>query len=314
MEREQRAGIIDTLTSGYDLVNRRPWLVGLPVLLDLFFWFGPRLSAQTVIDSLLDTLSRQGDGNRELLQGLRLSGSESDLFSLLAVQVPSMIRALDAATLPLAAGRPVLALTDPVVAAGSVLLLVLVGLLLAMLYATPIGQVVRGEPISPVITGWRAGLAWLRLLALVGLLLAAGLAVTVPLAIFTALLAVAGLNLLPLLQFLLSLVVVWLLVYLFFAVDAIVVSQVGPLRAVRNSVTIVRSHFWATLGLIGLTLLISLGLPIVFALLTRVAVGVPVAIVANAYINTGLAAASMLFYRDRLGRAGKGLGVREKTT
>jgi hypothetical protein len=35
--------VIDTLTAGYETINRRPWLILLPIALDLLFWLGPKL-------------------------------------------------------------------------------------------------------------------------------------------------------------------------------------------------------------------------------------------------------------------------------
>src|SRR5262249_39286186 len=37
-------GVIDTLTDGFQLVNRAPVLLLVPVLLDLLLWLGPKLS------------------------------------------------------------------------------------------------------------------------------------------------------------------------------------------------------------------------------------------------------------------------------
>ncbi|MBA2448513.1 MAG: hypothetical protein H0V51_10865, partial [Chloroflexi bacterium] len=46
-------GVVDTLSAGYRIVNRRPWLVLGPVALDLFLWFGPRVSVAPLIGPLL---------------------------------------------------------------------------------------------------------------------------------------------------------------------------------------------------------------------------------------------------------------------
>jgi hypothetical protein len=302
MKREPRTSIIDTLSSGYGLINRWPLLLAPPILLDLFLWFGPRLSVQAPLLAAADLLVSQGEASDELVAIVRQAAGQSDLFALLAIQLPSMMRLLSPATTPLAGSRPLLDLTDPALALGVGLLLALAGFLLAMVYLVPIARVVRdGRPgltgaASPI---WRS---WLRLLALV-LLLAGGLvALAIPLALVTAVLALGGLPLGPVVLFAAQVAAIWLVVYLFFVIDAIVVSEVGPLRAIRYSVAVVRHNFWSALGLILLTLIISLGLPEVFKAIARLAAGVPVAIVANAYINTGLAAASMLFYRERLAR------------
>ena len=40
----QNATLIDSITEGYAAINRRPWLLLLPLLLNVFLWFGPQLS------------------------------------------------------------------------------------------------------------------------------------------------------------------------------------------------------------------------------------------------------------------------------
>ncbi len=50
-------GLIDTLSSGFKVVQRRPWLILPPILLDLWLWLGPRWSIQPLADSLLRLLS-----------------------------------------------------------------------------------------------------------------------------------------------------------------------------------------------------------------------------------------------------------------
>src|SRR5581483_5841732 len=46
--RREGLGVIDTLSAGFGLINRRLWLILLPVALDLFLWYGPRLSIAPV--------------------------------------------------------------------------------------------------------------------------------------------------------------------------------------------------------------------------------------------------------------------------
>ncbi len=302
MKNEQRIGIIDTISLGYGLVNRRPWLIVLPVMLDLVFWLGPRLSMQPTTEALTGFLAPQVVENDAFLAELRAVGAQADLLGLLAVQVPSLIRLLNPDSSPILAQRPVLALTGLLTTLTVALLLLIVGLLLTMLYLTPIAQVVRSGNADPRQMPRLAGRAWLRLLLLMVLLVGAGLLVTVPLSVLVGLLSLVGLNLLPLVGTLLLVGAIWLRVYLFFVIDAIVVSEVGPLRAIQYSIAVVRHNFWSSLGFIVLSYVISLGLARVFELFTQMIIGVPVAIIANAYIASGLAAASMIFYSDRLAR------------
>ena len=42
-------GVIDSLSAGYRFLVRRLDLLLIPVLLDLFFWLGPKLSIETLM-------------------------------------------------------------------------------------------------------------------------------------------------------------------------------------------------------------------------------------------------------------------------
>ena len=77
MKREQSAGIIDTLTSGYGLINRWPALLAPPILLDLFLWFGPRLSVRVPLHAAADMLAGQGETNEQMLTIIREAAAQS---------------------------------------------------------------------------------------------------------------------------------------------------------------------------------------------------------------------------------------------
>jgi hypothetical protein len=92
-------------------------------------------------------------------------------------------------------------------------------------------------------------------------------------------------------------------VHLFFAVPAICVSDVGPLAAVQRSVAVVRRDLWSTVGLILLTWLILAGMGRVWEVLAsslQAPFGAGLAILGNAYIASGLIAAGMIFYTERV--------------
>jgi hypothetical protein len=307
VNREQRVGIIDTLSHGYGLVLRQPWLALVPVLVDCWLWLGPRLPAEALVAPLLASDAAQGE-NGQLLEttliGLRLAGPQSDLFTLLARQLPSLLRVVAPEQTPLAIARPLLTPSEPWALLLLASLLLLGGLLLMMLYTTLIGLVILGQSASLGQLLRRAGRGWLRLLALSGLVLLGLLALAIPLGLLASAAALVGYSaVFFLVQLLFIGLVLWLNIYLFFVVDAIVISDAGPLQAIRLSIRVVRANLWATLGLIILLNIIQLGLTgIVFVALAGTPIGLPLAIGANAFISTGLVTATMLFYRDRLAR------------
>ncbi|HLZ07816.1 MAG TPA: hypothetical protein VKT80_04460, partial [Chloroflexota bacterium] len=100
-----------------------------------------------------------------------------------------------------------------------------------------------------------------------------------------------------------------LVIYLYFWIDAIVVSDAGPLRAAVNSGRVVANNFWSSVFFIGLVLVITQGTMLIWKTVDLEPIGMVVAIAANAYIATGLTAASMLFYQTRVARLPAARGV-----
>jgi hypothetical protein len=160
-------------------------------------------------------------------------------------------------------------------------------------------------------TGQRAGLLAagrqtprdvVHVLGLLAALFGVGLLLGVPvllLVAFTAFVApvVATLGVLLLLGALL-----FVTLHLSFAVDAIFVSQVGPLNAIQRSVGVVRRHLWPSVALMLLTWLILAGMAQVWTVLAsnvQSPYGVALSILGNAYIASGLIAAGMIFYIER---------------
>src|SRR5215510_2003284 len=52
VNKPQTTSLIDTLSEGYAAINRRPWLVLLPLLLNLYIWFGTQLSFAPLLTDL----------------------------------------------------------------------------------------------------------------------------------------------------------------------------------------------------------------------------------------------------------------------
>jgi hypothetical protein len=92
----------------------------------------------------------------------------------------------------------------------------------------------------------------------------------------------------------------WLYVNLFFTVQALFVSNVGPVRAILNSITVVRLSTSSALGLIALLFIVSWGMSYVWSMLGTSDLAIAAGILGNAYIGTGLTIAGMIFYRDRI--------------
>jgi hypothetical protein len=95
----------------------------------------------------------------------------------------------------------------------------------------------------------------------------------------------------------------WLLFTASFSFDAVLISGVGPIRALLTSLLVVQRSFWSALGLFLIGWVILWGMSVVWAPVAASMIGLIVALIGSAYISSGLAAAHLVFYRDRLSRS-----------
>ncbi|MGQ9682216.1 MAG: hypothetical protein ACUVX9_06750 [Anaerolineae bacterium] len=305
-------GIIDTLTAGFDLVRRRIWLIVLPVLLDIGLWLAPRLSVFELVRPVLRAAlappphfgaNAEWLANTEpIVEMYRELFAALNLTMLIPASYPGMPSIGGAPSLPAFFGlqqgqievRSFLVL--PVVLAG----LLLTGLVVSTLYQALIAQALR-----TTAEGWgrflrRLPRACLRVLGAALLLFVLTSLVTMPLALIASVLGLFSPALAFMLFWFLLFGIFWLRIYLAFVPQAILYGDDGVLRAVWHSAGIVRFSLWPTLGLLALVSVISFGFVFVWARLAVSAVGMLLAIVANAFLGTGLQAAQFIYYRDRL--------------
>ena len=291
-------GVIDTLSAGYALIHRQPWLMLVPILLDVFLWRGPKVSLAALVAAALDAPGLDERSRQMLDQSrpelLQLAGDFNLLLLLAPAQLGPRLGVPSALALVGGGGlggeRPLQGWGDVAMVA---VLALLVGLGLSGLFraglALQLGQdgIRPGELLRQGLLG-----AW-RLVLLVALTLLLACLAAIPLALGRLVVGDAALVLA-------TLVVLWAMVYCFFAPEIIFVGRVGPWRALRESVTLVHGSFWPALGLIVLTTVILLGMAQVWLVLQgRGAGGMVLAILGNAYVASGLVGASMVFYRER---------------
>ena len=322
VNKPQTTSLIDTISEGYAAINRRPWLVLLPLLLNLYIWFGTQLSFAPLFTDLspiarLDAKSdEQSTAAAERMRRMSAFDMRQAIMWLNFIPTLTMnkINSTDADCLPtfppficevppLAMERNAIKVYD---LGGTMLAFVLLNLLalpLSAIFLTQLAAAVRGDRAGMSTSAQRAWRAMLALLGKVGVLVGVGLALGLPFAFLSYMLTYFSP---PLAWFLLGVIFVvlfWSSIYLGFANEAIAVSGVGPLRALHASFNIVRRNFWATLGFLALSLLISTGSGMLWLNLAQGSTfGLIAAVVGSAYLGSGLLAARMAFYRERLRR------------
>ncbi len=319
-------GVIDTLSAGFDRITKSLWLIVLPALVDIAIWNGPRISVSDLSQQLaaaLPSVSELGGQYQESLQLARewlvSAGGQVNLLSLMSMRflgLPSLSAASSPGGGLLAGAQAVVEVRTWSALAGVTLVLTLLSLLLGCFAVSWIAQGIREEPPDLRYVIQVALRSWARLaaLGLVALICAVTVAFGVSMG-YTVLVLVSP-QLGALFLTLLLLGAVWISAYLgiiaLFAPRAVILDDVGVWHSLVGSFLVVRRYLLSAIGFFLLASLIQTGLMYVWRLLAVNAAGTLFGILGNSYVSTGLVAASLIFYRDRIA-AWQEIGTQAKT-
>jgi len=305
-------GVIDSLQGGFNLVTRRPWLLLLPVLVDLILWRGPKLSMMPLIQRVQEMIFSQPDLPVEFAESADLAsetlltfGQNYNLFSLLSGAVigfPSYLSRLDAAS-AVTASEPVIQLTSISTALLYAIVFVLAGLLIGSLWLALIVRYLEDSIDNGISMLRRAGWIWLNATLFLVAIVILFLAVSGLLGILFAMLALiagpGGLALVAILQMSAFLIVIWISIGLSLTISAIALDGINAARAVWRSINVVGRNLSSTLGLLLIGLVLTEGFARIWLLISSNDWGVPIGILGTAYIGSALTIATLLFYRGR---------------
>ena len=296
-----------------DAVLRHPWLLLIPVLLDLFLWIGPRMQAPALYRSFepglrqLTTEMTSSEARlaaQELSKAIERFFTQYNLFTWLSaglIGVPVVNGGLDA-TLKLVTGSlPILWQVDSF--DGYLLVLALftiAGLAISALFWTMLGDYVQGGPWQAARWLRQSFDLWKKLLLL--MLIAVGLVLLAifPLSMVMFTLSAFSAGLASLIPLLMMGVSTWIVLVCVFTPHGLVLYQMRLGRAVGTSAMIVRANFAPTLGLVALAIAISICTGLIWEGLAPDSWLRLIAIAGNAIIGAGLIVASLLFYQNRV--------------
>lgn len=301
-------GIIDSLNAGFSAVAQKPVLLLIPLLLDLFLWLGPRLSISPFASKLaaqLPSIAGETADNSSAFfeQNIAEILGSYNLFSALStwpLGSPSLLAGNDPGTGPLGSPQMIQLQTSAEVLTW-LIALVLLGLLVGSLYLGLIARWVTGNRMQLSTWARLVWLYWARIIAFVFVALLGAFLVSVP---FFLALEILALILAPLasLVFLAGVGMgMWGMFHLFFAAHSILLYGTSVRRAIRNSVALVRQNRLSSLGLLLIAVVISLGLSMIWNIPPSESWMRLIAITGNAFVNTGLATATFVYYRERTG-------------
>ena len=306
-----KLGVIDSISAGFRILGRYPWLILIPLLLDVALWLGPRLSLRPLVPVVLALLELPANAplppdyaemvasSREMLTQL---GDSYNLGTVLAnslLGVPSL--AAGQGDLPAMAGLAGhVELTTAAGVIGWTVLLGAAGIWLGAFYLVLIAQVLRAGKFDGSGFFSSYGRATARLFGLALLVIFVVALLALPVALVTGLLTMFGGGFGTLMAVMLVVIAGWWVrLALTFTVEAIVLDEVGIRYAIYRSIHVSLRNFWSTAGLIILISLITTGFGLIWTRLITIPFGVPLGIVLNAVIGTGLIISPFLFYHNR---------------
>ncbi len=297
-------GIFATISAGFDLTAKHLWLLLIPVVFDVFYWLGPRLRFQTLIEQLLAVLPAEADGLDQITQ-LASIAPRTNLFTTLSVQlvgVPAYMVGPTPESTPIP--TQIFELESWTSWFGLFILLSILGLLLTALFYTLIAFALskQSEVTSQMAAGdWlkRVFLNWAGLIGLAVLFVLITLVLYTPLIIIGSILflihpalgtvaVMAGLFL-----------IAWVVIVLSMAPFGIVLNRRPIFPAVMESIRLVQANLPAVIYLLFTILIIG---TILDWLLFAVESGswlTLVNIAGHAFVSTALVATVFVFYRDR---------------
>jgi len=165
-------GVFATIAAGFDLTAKHIWLLALRVILDVFYWLGPRLRFQDLITEILALLPQEAD-LLDIGSQLAQVAPRTNLFTTLTVQligVPALMVGLVPEKTPIS--PQVLDVTTWSGWIGLFALFSIIGLLLTAIFYTLMAfalnkQTPDGEILSSDQWAKRVGTSWIRFIGLV---------------------------------------------------------------------------------------------------------------------------------------------------
>ncbi len=306
-------GTLACITTGFEVAARNPVLIVLPLMLDLFLWLGPRLSIAPILQGVMvflnqwlqvDPSSVQASDAASLLSQILEELSKSfNLFSLLhpapLLGVPVLMSGRLSAVSPLGP-QPAVEIASMLLLLACAVVLTVAGLGLSSLYLEVVGRRVISETDSPLPGPMSMWVIWQQFVKLALLLFVILFSFSMVLSFFAGLIGFLSLTLAGLVMTLASSVVLFIGVHLLFTVPGIVLLRRGLLRAMKESLLLTRGDFINVIFLLGLILVISRGLGVVWALPEAASWATIVGLAGHAFVSTALTAALLVFYQERL--------------
>lgn len=291
--------ITEVIAAAADVVIARPMLMIVPVILDLYYLAGWRITAGGTFDRLRGAATDLGTSEGKQLADYVGDASRADLTGVVSFVIPSFLAGSASSDRYRPFDRSVIGLDNW----GTLMLVlvVMIGLSMALfgVFGLWLADTSLNRPrswperfrLAPVVGG--------RFVLMLLLIMAMALLLCIPLFAAMVIAAVLGIGFEGLVLTASVLVGLALYILFYFASDSLVIDLAGPVQALRASSAVVRRNLLVTFGFVIVSMIITIGMADVFDRIASSAPGLAIAIVANSFVGCVLWIASLLFYSER---------------
>ncbi|HUS93622.1 MAG TPA: hypothetical protein VMZ24_00410 [Patescibacteria group bacterium] len=301
-ETERKTSLLATLSTGFDITTHHIWIIILPLVLDVFYWIGPRLSIEKLIEESAAILKEQ-PAFAEMADQMLQIGSQYNFFTSLSIPIIG-IPALMGGTVPehIPVNPAVVQIEDSFIWMLLFLGLSLLGLVFSTLYFQLISYVLQ-EPkvdyrsnIGSNIK--RLVVSYIRLIGLGIVFVFMLMALWLPLLSVAFLAGIVSSSLFYLVVILGLAISLSIVAYLSLTIPAIVFANRTVNEAIRESVRLVHKNLSSVLGLLLVVVLVGSVTRLLWHLADNGSWMTLISIAGNAFISTALVMAIFIYYRD----------------
>ena len=296
-------GVFQSIMAGFDKIAAQPLLILPPMMLDLFLWLGPRLTVNSIVQDLLEMVVAPPGSDEAMIEQINLFhtitsdlGQRLNLFAMVST-LPAGISTLMTSRMPVLS--PLGQTAEAPIHSFIVVVLILLALMVigqgigAQFHLWIAHQLAKDEELA---NRWRAGL---RMIILAIFLYVAGIIFGLGISFIASLFTFVSVAFGVIIAFLGFTFGFWIFVYLFFTPHGIVRYELGIIRAMLESATLVRWNLLPVVGFLGVSFLISWLTSQAWILPTEDSWFLLLAILGHAFVSATLLAGSYAFYQNR---------------
>jgi len=300
--------IIAALRGGFDAIANRVYIILIPVLLDIWLWFGPHIQIKSMVTEVWDAMLSTPGFDPAQSGGLLPSDPQAMQSVIERVNLMTTLRSypigipsLNSGSLPLETplGSPLfLDVTSPVLVIGLWLFLSLLGLLAGTLYFILIAQAaLSGQvDVKRAVSDWPRQAPQVVVLALVVVVILVVL--LVPSTCILSFITMGGIPVNQIALVILMGMLIWVLFPLTFTPHGVFALRINLLAALQRSVVMTRMTLPTTSLFLLVILVASQGLDVLWRVPAENSWLMLVGLAGHAFAASALLAATFVYFRD----------------